>query len=95
MSEGFSSGFNNQTPNEKIGQLILILGLVIAVVGLVIMFWDKIPGSKSIGFGWIGNLPGDVRIEKENFRFYFPFTTCVLASFILTGIMKLVQLLRS
>jgi hypothetical protein len=39
----------------------------------------------------LGKLPGDIRIERENFRFYFPLTTCILLSLLLTGVMWLVR----
>ncbi|MFC1509141.1 DUF2905 domain-containing protein [Candidatus Omnitrophota bacterium] len=35
---------------------------------------------------WLGRLPGDVIIERENFQFYFPLTTSILLSIILSGI---------
>ena len=40
---------------------------------------------------WLGKLPGDIRIERENFRFYFPVVTCILISLVLTGIMWLIR----
>ena len=63
-----------------IGKLLLILGLAIALAGLAIMFWDKLP------FGRIplGRLPGDINIERENFTFRFPLATCLIISILLT-----------
>lgn len=63
--------------------LLIVVGLLIAVIGLVWLFAPSIP--------WLGRLPGDIVIERENFRFFFPVTTCVLISLLLTGIMWLVQ----
>ena len=54
------------------GWVLLVLGLVIAGVGLVWILAPSIP--------WLGRLPGDIRIERENFRFYFPLATCLLLS---------------
>jgi hypothetical protein len=54
------------------GKFIVLLGLVIAGVGVVMMFFDKIP--------LIGKLPGDISIKKENFQLYIPITTSVLLS---------------
>jgi len=51
------------------GWMLLILGLVIAAVGLVWILAPSIP--------WLGRLPGDIRIEKENFRFSFPLVRCL------------------
>ena len=54
------------------GWMLLVLGLVIAGVGLVWILAPSMP--------WLGRLPGDIRIERENFRFYFPLVTCLLLS---------------
>ncbi|MBI4945691.1 MAG: DUF2905 domain-containing protein [Bacteroidetes bacterium] len=62
---------------EQVGRTIIIAGIVLLFIGLSIYFF----GNK---FNWLGNLPGDIKIEKENFKFYFPVTTMVLASIVLT-----------
>jgi len=55
------------------GKWLIVIGLVFIIAGIVIYFFhDKL--------GWIGRLPGDIRIERENFRFYFPITTMILLS---------------
>jgi hypothetical protein len=41
----------------------------------------------------MGNLPGDIAVKLENFRFYFPVVTCFVMSLLLTGIMWLVRFL--
>jgi hypothetical protein len=58
------------------GKLFIILGVVLIGLGLVFMFGDKIP--------YIGRLPGDIFIKKEKFGFYFPITTSIIISIILT-----------
>lgn len=59
--------------NEETGKYIIIAGVVLLIVGVVIYFFhDKLY--------WLGRLPGDIRIEKENFRFYFPITTMIIIS---------------
>lgn len=68
------------------GWMLLILGLVIAGIGLVWILAPSIP--------WLGRLPGDIRIERENFRFYFPLVTCLLLSLVLSLIVWVVQLFR-
>lgn len=68
------------------GWLLLILGLVIAGVGLVWIFAPSIP--------WLGRLPGDIRIERENFRFYFPLVTCLLVSLVLSLVVWVIRLFR-
>ena len=58
------------------GKIIFIFGLVIAAVGLLLMFGPKIP--------WLGKLPGDLVIKRDNFTFYFPLATSLVLSLILT-----------
>lgn len=65
------------------GWILVIIGLVVAGIGLVWLFAPSIP--------LLGKLPGDIRIERESFRFYFPLTTCILLSLLLTGVMWLVR----
>jgi len=63
--------------NSQTGKWIIIAGILIIVIGIVIYFFhDKL--------NWLGKLPGDIRIEKENFRFYFPTTTMIIVSVLLT-----------
>ncbi|HEV7332618.1 MAG TPA: DUF2905 domain-containing protein [Flavisolibacter sp.] len=66
------------------GKYIILFGLLIVVVGAIVYFF----GNK---LHWIGRLPGDIRIEKENFRFYFPITTMILFSVLLTVIVNLIR----
>ena len=58
------------------GKLLIFLGLTLAAAGLLLTFAGKIP--------LIGKLPGDLRIERENFTFYFPLGTCLLLSLLLS-----------
>lgn len=59
--------------NSDTGKWIIFTGLGLVVIGILIYFLhDKLH--------WIGHLPGDIRIEKENFRLYFPITTMLLLS---------------
>jgi hypothetical protein len=63
--------------NSQTGKWIIIAGVLIIVIGIIIYFFhDKL--------NWLGKLPGDIRIEKENFRFYFPITTMIIISVLLT-----------
>lgn len=66
---------------DSLGRLLLIFGAVLIVLGLLFTFSGKIP--------WIGRLPGDIRIERDNFSFYFPVATCVILSVILTLLLNL------
>jgi hypothetical protein len=68
------------------GLALTILGLVIAGIGLVWILAPSIP--------WLARLPGDIRIERENFRFYFPLATCLLLSLALSLVVWLIRLFR-
>ena len=70
--------------SQDSGKYILFIGLAIVVIGIVVYFFhDKL--------NWLGRLPGDIRIERENFRFYFPFTTMILLSVLVTVIINVVR----
>ncbi len=59
-----------------IGKMLVIVGVLLVIVGLGFMFADKIP--------YAGRLPGDIFIKREKFSFYFPLTTSIIISIILT-----------
>jgi hypothetical protein len=63
-------------PLESLGKGLLILGLIIAVIGGGLLLLPKIP--------WIGKLPGDIFYKGEKFSFYFPLTTSIILSLLLT-----------
>ncbi|BAF72400.1 DUF2905 domain-containing protein [Sulfurovum sp. NBC37-1] len=56
---------------------IIFIGVVIVLVGILLTFSDKLPFS-------LGKLPGDIVYKKENFSFYFPITTSIILSVILS-----------
>ncbi len=59
-----------------LAKLLIITGLLLVGIGLLIHFSGKIP--------FLGRLPGDVRFESERFSFYFPLTTCLLISLLVS-----------
>jgi hypothetical protein len=61
--------------------MLAVFGGVIMVVGFA--FWA------GFGVGWLGRLPGDIRIERGNTAFYFPIVTCIVLSIVLSLIMSL------
>ena len=63
-------------------KIVVITGLAIVVFGLFMMVSER-TGSWGL-FNWFGNLPFDIKIERENFRFYFPLGSSVLISLLLT-----------
>ncbi|MDX5420630.1 MAG: DUF2905 domain-containing protein [Hymenobacteraceae bacterium] len=62
---------------QPIGKTIVIIGVVLVLIGLVV--W--LAGDK---FSWFGHLPGDIRVERKNMRFYAPITSMVLLSILLS-----------
>jgi hypothetical protein len=66
---------------ELLGRGLVILGVVFALVGCVLWLAPQLP--------WLGKLPGDLRIERPGFTFYFPITSCVLLSVVLTLLVQL------
>ncbi len=67
---------------EGLGKLLLILGVVVAVIGLLLIFGQHIP--------FFGKLPGDIVIKRDNFTFYFPVITFLILSIILTVILNII-----
>ena len=55
---------------------LIVIGAVVMMTGLVLYFAGKVP--------WLGRLPGDIIIKKDNFTFYFPFATCLVLSLIVS-----------
>lgn len=68
---------------QELGKIICVIGVLLATVGFLI--W-KVGGRFPIG-----RLPGDISIQKPGFSFYFPITTCILLSLILTLILWLLR----
>ena len=70
--------------NSETGKWIIGIGVIIILVGIIIYFFhDKL--------NWMGRLPGDIRIERENFKFYFPIVSMILFSLIGTLIIWLIR----
>ncbi|MEJ8803331.1 DUF2905 domain-containing protein [Pontibacter sp. H249] len=66
------------------GKILVIVGAVIIVIGLVV--W--LAGDK---FSWFGNLPGDIRVERKNMRFYAPITSMILLSILLSLLLWVIR----
>jgi hypothetical protein len=70
--------------NIPVHKLLIVAGIVLITGGVLWYFLsDKL--------SWLGHLPGDIRIERPGFRFYFPFTTLLLVSLILNIVILLVR----
>jgi hypothetical protein len=65
------------------GKTLIIIGLVIAIVGVLLVMGGKIP--------WIGRLPGDITFKGEKFTFYFPIATSILISIVLSLVFWLIS----
>ena len=65
---------------RELGKLLAVFGGAIMIVGFAL--WA------GLGTGWLGRLPGDIRIERGNSAFYFPIVTCLVISIVLTLILS-------
>lgn len=63
------------------GKILVFFGLILVGLGLILLYVPKIP--------WLGKLPGDITIKRENFTFYFPLATSILISVLLTILFSL------
>jgi len=69
---------------HNIGRALLIAGILIAAVVLLLLYWDRFPWLSQTG---LFRRPGDIVFEKKFFRFYFPVTTCIIVSVLLSLIL--------
>ncbi len=74
------------TDLQPLGKILIIFGIVVTVIGLILWSGDRLSFLR-----FLGRLPGDIAIEKENFKFYFPLATSILVSVILSLIFLLVR----
>ena len=74
---------NGADGNSGFGWMLVIVGLVIAGIGLI---WVLAPGLPPLG-----RLPGDIVIERPNSRIYFPIVTCIVISVVLSLVMWLIR----
>ena len=65
----------------ELGKLLVIFGAVLVLLGLSL--WS------GFGAGWLGRLPGDIRIERGQTAFYFPIVTCIILSIVLSLLLSL------
>lgn len=66
---------------DSLARMLILFGLVLAAIGGLLLFIGKVP--------FIGRLPGDIYIQRKNFSFYFPLTTSILLSILLTILFSL------
>lgn len=66
-----------------IGKVLVSVGVVMIIVGGIFMLSGKIP--------WLGRLPGDIYVQKKNFSFFFPITTSIILSIVISIILILLR----
>lgn len=65
------------------GKILIIAGLILVGLGVLVQF--------GINFSWFGKLPGDISIKGENYAFYFPITSGLLVSIVLSAVLYFVR----
>ena len=71
---------------QALGKTLLLAGIGLALAGAALLLAPRLP--------WIGRLPGDIRIQGERSSFYFPLTTCLLLSAVLSIVLYAISRLR-
>jgi len=59
-----------------LAKFLILVGLIIVALGVLLLLFEKVP--------YLGKLPGDILIKRKNFTFYFPLTTSIILSIIIT-----------
>ncbi len=63
---------------RQLGKIIIFLGIITTLIGFILFVFPKIK------LPFLGRLPGDISVHKNNFSFYFPITTCIIISVVLS-----------
>lgn len=71
-----------QAPVGDLGRWLVIAGVLLIALGLLL---------QSGAMSWVGRLPGDVRIERPGFSFYFPVTSMLVVSAVISAAVYLVR----
>ena len=64
---------------SEFGKTLILIGLLLLIVGALLSLAGKLP--------WLGNLPGDLTIQRGRFSFYFPITTCIIVSIVVSFVL--------
>ncbi len=72
---------------EEIGKWLILFGVLLAIIGGVVLLIGKVP--------FVGRLPGDIVIQRDNFSCFFPLATSILLSIVLTILVQLARWLSS
>jgi cobalamin synthase len=68
---------------QSLGKYLIVFGAVILITGIILTFFPKL--------NFLGKLPGDISIKKENYSFYFPVVTSIVISILLTLIFWIIN----
>lgn len=68
---------------QPLAKLIILIGIILVVIGGILYFVKGIP--------FLGKLPGDIHIEKKNFSFHVPITTCIIVSIVISLVLYLIS----
>lgn len=69
-----------------LGKFLIYIGIGLIIIGLIVMYAGK--------FNFLGRLPGDITIKRENFTLYFPLMTSIVLSILISLIFYIIQKLR-
>ena len=69
------------------GKILIIIGAVLILAGLLLQYGGRIP--------FLGKLPGDIVIDRPNFKMYFPLATSIVLSILISLILYLINRFRS
>lgn len=83
---------------DGLGKALIVVGGLLALAGVVLLLVEKGAGSEGplsewFGqwLGWFGKLPGDISIKRDGFSLYFPLTTGLLISVVLSLLVYLLS----
>jgi len=72
----------------SLGRTLVLLGSLVVLLGVALVVAERFPGLR------IGRLPGDIRVERGSFRFYFPLGTSIVLSLVLTLVLWIIARFR-
>jgi Protein of unknown function (DUF2905) len=70
--------------HQYMARILIITGIILIIIGIAWYFF-------AAKLSWPGRLPGDIRVERAHFKFYFPFTTMILISLIASLLLHLIK----
>lgn len=70
------------------GKILIFIGSILIILGIIFIITEN---TNFKYLQWFGNLPGDIKIEKGNFKFYFPLTSMIIVSIILSLLIRILK----